>query len=480
MQLGVSASTFFAVTAPSAHAAIIGAYLGTDTVDTMIRKLIGRVLKLKKHHGGGRVVIPLKRHGIRRNRLPSFALKTTDALQAAGFEAFIVGGAVRDLLLGKDPKDFDVATSATPEEVHKLFRRSRIIGRRFRLVHVLYGDETVEVSTFRGSGESVTDEAGRIIRDNTWGSQEDDAKRRDFTVNALFYDPNREEIIDYHGGVADIEKKSMAMIGPPAVRYREDPVRMLRAVRLAAKLGLSIEPHTRKPIRELANLLENVPSSRLFDEMLKLLFSGQSWACLMQLRDEGLHHGFFPLLDKMMAMPHGEAFLKLALQNTDRRIAEDKPVSAGYVFAALLWLEVVDNWQKRQAAGEKSMLALFAAIDEVEAVQEEKLAIPRRYGTAMKEIWTLQPRFDARNGVKPFRLLENPRFRAGYDFLCLRASVGEVEQELADWWTNFQHADNQQREAMLIRPQAGSPDAAKKRRRRGPRRSSGGSQGVES
>ncbi|WP_374358096.1 polynucleotide adenylyltransferase PcnB [Chitinimonas sp.] len=438
----------------------------------MIRKLIGRVLKLKKRHGGGRVVIPLKRHGIRRNRLPAFALKTTDQLQAAGFEAFIVGGAVRDLLLGKEPKDFDVATNATPEEVHKVFRRSRIIGRRFRLVHVLFGDETVEVSTFRGSGETLTDDAGRIIRDNTWGSQEDDAKRRDFTVNALFYDPNREEIIDYHGGVEDVEKKRLTMIGAPVTRYREDPVRMLRAVRLAAKLGLSIDSDTRKPIRELASLLENVPAARLFDEMLKLLFSGQSWACLMQLRDEGLHHGFFPLLDTMLAAPQGELFLKTALENTDRRIRDDKPVSAGYVFASLLWLEVLNNWDKRKAAGEKPMLALFAAIDEVEAVQEEKLAIPRRYGTAMKEIWTLQPRFEQRSGNKPFRLLEHPRFRAGYDFLCLRASSGEVPQELADWWTKFQDVDSQKREAMLIRPEAGEGQK-KRRRRRGPGRAAG-------
>ncbi|MGQ5523877.1 polynucleotide adenylyltransferase PcnB [Chitinimonas sp. PSY-7] len=439
----------------------------------MIRKLIGRVFRLTKRHGGGRVVIPLKRHGINRDQLPSFALKTTDQLQAAGYEAYIVGGAVRDLLLGKDPKDFDVATNATPEEVHKVFRRSRIIGRRFKLVHVLYGDEVVEVSTFRGSGDAMTDDAGRIIRDNTWGSQEDDAKRRDFTVNALFYDPNREEIIDFHGGVVDIEKKRIAMIGTPAVRYREDPVRMLRAVRLAAKLGLSIDPLTRKPIRELAGLLENVPSSRLFDEMLKLLFSGQSWACLMQLRDEGLHHGFFPLLDKMMAMPNGEAFLRAALENTDRRIREDKPVSAGYVFASLLWLEVLDNWEKRKSAGEKPMLALFAAIDEVEAVQEEKLAIPRRYGSTTKEIWALQPRFEHRSGIKPFRLLEHPRFRAGYDFLCLRAGSGEVPQELADWWTEFQAADSQKREAMLIRPQSGDPAAKKRRRRRSPRSGAG-------
>ncbi|MBV8465325.1 MAG: polynucleotide adenylyltransferase PcnB [Burkholderiales bacterium] len=438
----------------------------------MIRKLIGRVLKLKKHHGGGGIVIPVKRHGIRRDRLPSFALKTTDRLQEAGFKAFIVGGAVRDLLLDKDPKDFDVATDATPEEVHKVFRRSRIIGRRFRLVHVLYGDETVEVSTFRGSGEALTDESGRIIRDNTWGSQEDDAKRRDFTVNALFYDPAREEIIDYHGGVADVQKRRLAMIGAPAQRYREDPVRMLRAVRLAAKLGLEIDGATRKPIHELAPLLQNVPAARLFDEMLKMLFSGQSWACLMQLRSEGLHHGFFPLLDKMMKAPSGETFLRLALENTDRRIREDKPVSAGYVFAALLWLEVLDNWARRKDKGEKAMPALFDAIDEVEAVQEQKLAIPRRYGTAMKEIWMLQPRFEQRSGIKPFRLLEHPRFRAGYDFLCLRAAAGEVDKEIADWWTTFQDADSQKRESMLVRTQPG--EGTKKRRRRGGGRRSGG------
>jgi poly(A) polymerase len=436
----------------------------------MIRQLIGRVLGLKRRHGGGRVVIPLKRHGVRREQLPAFALKTTARLQEAGFEAFIVGGAVRDLLLGKTPKDFDVATNATPEEVHRLFRRSRIIGRRFRLVHVLFGDEVVEVSTFRGAGDALTDESGRIIRDNTWGSQEDDARRRDFTVNALFYDPSREEIIDYHGGVADIEKKRLVMIGPPAQRYREDPVRMLRAVRLAAKLGLSIEAHTRAPIRELAPLLQNVPAARRFDELLKLLFSGQSWAALMRLRDEGLHPSFFPLLEPMLETPEGEAFLKRALENTDARIRDDKPVSAGFVFAALLWREVLNNWARRKAAGEKPMPALFAAIDEVETAQAQQLAIPRRYGAVMKEIWMLQPRFEQRSGSKPFRLLAHPRFRAGYDFLVLRASVGEAPQELADWWTRFQDADSAEREAMLVRPQGGDGSTGKRRRRRGGRR----------
>ncbi|MBV1774213.1 polynucleotide adenylyltransferase PcnB [Burkholderiaceae bacterium DAT-1] len=443
----------------------------------MIRKLIGRVLGLKKRHGGGRVVIPLKRHGVTRDKLPSFALKTTARLQEAGFEAFVVGGAVRDLLLGKIPKDFDVATNATPEEVHRIFRRSRIIGRRFRLVHVLYGDEVVEVSTFRGASDALTDDAGRIIRDNTWGSQEDDAKRRDFTVNGLFYDPSREEIIDYHGGVADIERKRLVMIGAPMLRYREDPVRMLRAVRLSAKLGLSIDGPTRKPIREMAGLLSNVPVSRLFDEMLKMLFSGQSWQCLTALREEGLHQGFFPLLDKMLAAPNGVTFLRTALENTDKRIQEDKPVSAGYVFAALLWLEVLDNWRQRKEAGERPLPALFDAIDEVETVQEQKLAIPRRYGTAMKEIWMMQPRFEQRSGARPFRLLEQPRFRAAYDFMCLRASCGEIDQEIATWWTEFQDADNAGREAMLVRPEAGKGEGNKRRRR--PRRKPSGNSSGE-
>lgn len=438
----------------------------------MIRKLIGKLIQLPKRHGGGQVVIPLKHHGIHRESISRPALKVCDTLQAQGFQAYVVGGAVRDLLLNQHPKDFDVATNATPEEVHRLFRRARIIGRRFRIVHVPFGDEIIEVTTFRGGGETQTDDAGRIVRDNSFGSLEDDAKRRDFTVNALFYDPNRQEILDFHHGVRDLERKKMAMIGVPAQRYREDPVRMLRAVRLSAKLGLEIESKTRAPIRELAGLLQNVPAARLFDEMQKLLFSGHSWNCLMQLREAGLHHNFFPLLDTILANPQGERFLKRALESTDQRIREDKPVSAGYLFAALLWNEVLQNWQQREATGEKRWPALFAAIDEVLAVQEQKLAIPRRYSTVTREIWTLQPRFEQRNGARPFRLLEQPRFRAAYDFLCMRAECGEVGQDLADWWTTFQKVDTSDRESMLVKEDAPS-SSNRKRRRRKPARKSG-------
>ncbi|MBB5018125.1 poly(A) polymerase [Chitinivorax tropicus] len=433
----------------------------------MIQKLIQRVFGRRKAGKGHRAaIIPHPQHGIGRDQIAHSALKVIDKLQEAGYEAFVVGGAVRDLLLGKIPKDFDIATNATPEQVHGLFRRSRIIGRRFKIVHVTFGrDEVIEVTTFRGDSDDgqVIDATGRILHDNVWGSQEQDARRRDFTANALYYNPATQEIIDYHRGVEDIAAKRLVMIGDPSLRYREDPVRMLRAVRLSAKLGLTIDAATSQPIATLAALLKNVPAARLFDEMLKLLFSGHSRQCLQQLRQQGLHHGFFPLLDVIMEQPLGERFVQLALDNTDQRIQADKPVSVGFLFASLLWHEVLASWKDRQATGELPIPALFSAMDEVLAVQEEKLAIPRRYSVTMKEIWALQPRFEQRAGKRPFRLLENPRFRAGYDFLCLRAESGEVEMELAEWWTRFQDVDGAERERMLIKDEA---QPAKKRRRR--------------
>ncbi|MEW9900231.1 polynucleotide adenylyltransferase PcnB [Chitinivorax sp. PXF-14] len=432
----------------------------------MIQKLIRRVFgKRKSGKPTGPVVVPVQQHGIQRSEIASSALKVTDKLQEAGYEAYVVGGAVRDLLLGKHPKDFDVATSATPEQVHALFRRSRIIGKRFRIVHVTFGrDEVIEVTTFRGDSDGqVTDDAGRILHDNVWGNQEQDARRRDFTVNALYYNPATQEVIDYHRGMDDIAAKRLAIIGDPVQRFREDPVRLLRAARLAAKLELTISEETRKPIAGMGELLQNVPAARLFDEMLKLLFSGHAWQCLHQLREEGLHHGFFPLLDVILEQPMGERFVQLALDNTDQRIREDKPVSVGFLFAALLWHEVLAAWKDRQAKGELPTPALFDAMDQVLEVQEEKLAIPRRYSVTMKEVWALQPRFEQRAGKRPFRLLEHPRFRAGYDFLALRAESGEADTELAQWWERFQVAEGSEREHMLVK-EDGAP--AKKRRRR--------------
>jgi poly(A) polymerase len=440
----------------------------------MIRRFLGKVFSGKLFQSAQPKVIPFKTHRIAREHVSRCAMKTCETLQQRGHAAYVVGGAVRDLLLGGIPKDYDVATAATPEEVRAIFRRSRIIGRRFRLVHVMCGAETIEVSTFRGNagdaaaedGDHTTDEHGRILRDNVFGSMEDDARRRDFTVNAMFYDPVREEVIDYHDGVADIKARKLRMIGDPAQRYREDPVRMLRAVRLAAARGLEIETRTRKPIRELAGLLLNVPKARVFDEMMKLLMSGHVAEGVRRLRKEGLHHGVLPLLDVILEQPLGERFVMLALENTDQRINEDKTVSPGFLFASLLWHEVLAAWKAAEARGMHTMPALFQAMDQVLQVQAENLAIPRRYGADMKDIWALQARFLNRSGRRPWLLLEHPRFRAGFDFLLLRCASREIEPELGDWWEKFQHADEATRAGMLLK--GGSPAAGKKRRR--PRR----------
>ena len=432
----------------------------------MIRKLISRVFGGKKatpgHHEPA--VIPVSTHGITRDRISVGSRRTCETLQQHGHKAFVVGGAVRDLLIGAVPKDFDVATDATPEEVRRAFRRSRIIGRRFQIVHVMMGQETIEVTTFRGtlSADTKTDEHGRVLHDNVFGSQAEDAARRDFAANALYYDPTTEAVIDYHHGVADLKQKTLRMIGEPRARYREDPVRMLRAVRLAAKLGLIIDPAASKPIREMAGLLENIPAARLFDEMLKLLTSGHAVKCITQLRDEGLHHGLLPLLDVILEQPMGEKFVMLSLANTDDRIRQGKGISPGFLFATLLWHEVLAHWEKLKAKGEAKIPALYQAMDTVLDVQGEKLAITRRIAGDIKDIWALQPRFESRAGKRPYALLEQPRFRAGYDFLLLRAESGEIDLEVAEWWTNFQNANGEERSEMLMPEQA----ADKKRRRR--------------
>jgi poly(A) polymerase len=435
----------------------------------MIRKLLRLLVGGRPSRQGPARVVPRSQHGVARQGISACAKRVTSTLQAEGYDAYVVGGAVRDLLLGREPKDFDVATSATPERVRALFRRSRIIGRRFRLVHVLCGRDVVEVSTFRGkhvdsdSETGTTDEHGRILRDNVFGTREEDAVRRDFTVNAMFYDPSTEEIVDYCDGLTDLKNRRLRMIGDPTARYREDPVRMLRAVRLAAKLGLEIEPGTRAPIRELAGLLENVPVSRLFEEMLKLLVSGQSVQCVRQLRADGLHHGLLPMLDVILDQPLGEGFAMLALERTDERVREEKPISPGFLFAALLWHEVLAAWRAGEANGKSTMLALFEAMDQVLAEQSENLAIPRRFSSDMKEIWILQARLTNRSGRRPFALLSNPRFRAAYDFLLLRCESGELDMELAEWWERFQRVGEEERAGMLV---PGSGGRRRKRRRK--------------
>lgn len=438
----------------------------------MITRLLDRILGRGPRPAKTRVAKVLRGSelGIQRELISPNAIKVCETLQRAGFKAYIVGGAVRDLLLGVTPKDFDVATNATPEDVKAEFRRALIIGRRFRLVHVMFGREVIETSTFRAlNPEAKTDEHGRVLADNLFGSQAEDAARRDFTVNALYYDPSSDEVHDYHGGVSDLKKRILRMIGDPATRYREDPVRMLRSVRFAAKLQFTIEEQTRLPIRELAELIHNVPAARLFDEMLKLLQSGHAMACLQALRTAGLHHGLLPLLDVILEQPQGARFVENALARTDERVRDGKSLSPGFLFATLLWQQVRTRWEAGIARGEYPIPALMAAIDTALDEQSEQLAIQKRFIADMREIWSLQPRFERRTGSQPYRLLEHLRYRAGFDFLMLRADAGEIDAELVAWWERFADANPNQRDTMiadLARGGSGSAHASKPRRRR--------------
>ncbi|MBI3285106.1 MAG: polynucleotide adenylyltransferase PcnB [Burkholderiales bacterium] len=443
----------------------------------MIKKFIRKILGVKNQAEGGAnrkpKVLGPKEHGIDPQLLSANAIRVTQTLQEHGFKAFVVGGAVRDLLTGVKPKDFDIATNATPEQVKRLFRRAFIIGKRFQIVHVMFGQDLLEVTTFRGASSegAPKDEHGRVLRDNTFGEQHEDAARRDFTVNAMYYDPANQTVLDYHGGIADIRKKVLRIIGVPEARYREDPVRMLRVVRFAAKLEFSIDPATRAPITVMAPLINNVPAARVFDEMLKLLTSGHAMACLQQLRKEGLHHGLLPLLDVVLEQPMGEKFVTLALTNTDQRVHQGKRISPGFLFAALLWHQVLEKWEAYKVAGEFPIPALHLAADDVLHAQTDALAIQRKIGSDMRDIWAMQPRFDKRAGKTPYKMLEHERMRAGYDFLLLRCASGEIDAEIGAWWTAFMEGDSEQREALInSKPKAGSGEAAKKRRRRAPRK----------
>jgi poly(A) polymerase len=456
----------------------------------MITKFIKRILRrdpMAKHtqanNTGAPKRIPKKTHRIDPHLLSKNAVKVTDTLQQAGYEAFIVGGAVRDLVLGIGPKDFDVATNATPDQVQKLFRKARLIGRRFQIVHVTFfgkgHPEIIEVSTFRALLDNAGDhlaESGRILRDNVWGSQGEDATRRDFSINAMYYDPSSETVLDYHGGMVDIQKKTLRMIGDPVKRYREDPIRMLRAIRFAAKTGFSLEAATRSPITKLSTLLQDVPSARLFDEILKLLMSGYSWAAIQGLRDAGLHHGLLPLLDHILDSSEdskeANQFVKLALANTDQRIQSGKSVSAGFLFATLLWPDLLKNWNVNLAKGMANIPALQDAMDDTIATQSSAITIHRRFESDMCEIWSMQPRFEKRVGRYPYRLIESPRFRAGYDFLLLRCATGEKDTALGQWWTDFIAADPNGQEALMASAKnevGNSASPPKKRRRRKPK-----------
>jgi poly(A) polymerase len=482
----------------------------------MIKKLINKLLgKSGDAPGNGGTKIPLGRrtevpvseHGIDPSLVDERAVRVVRTLKEGGFEAYIVGGAVRDLLVGRQPKDFDVATNATPEQVKGLFRRAFIIGRRFRIVHVVFGrgrdHEVIEVSTFRATmdasaaeavegnektskaelanKEHAVDASGRVLRDNVWGPQIEDAARRDFTVNAMYYDPETQVVVDYHGGIADAKRRVLRMIGDPETRYREDPVRIIRVVRFAAKLGFEIEEKTRAPITRMARLLDNVPQSRMFDEMIKLLQTGHALASLEELRKHGLHRGVFPIIDVVLDEAHRhdgrEKFVQLAMADTDRRVEEGRSVAPSFLLACMLWHDVLDRWNKHKAAGEHPFPALQQAVDAVFDARIGDISGRGKLAADMREIWMMQPRFERRTGNTPFTMVEQPRFRAGFDFLRLRADAAEIEAELADWWEDFMLGTPEERDGLIAAAKEAGPrrvpgaegesaPAKKKRRRR--------------
>ena len=454
----------------------------------MIKQFIDKILAKTGSARGGRSRFGKRQevdasvHRIDPALVDERARNVVTTLQQAGFEAYIVGGAVRDLLLGLKPKDFDVATNATPEEVKGLFRRAFIIGRRFRIVHVVYGrgreHEVIEVSTFRaymeaGAAEQVAgnertskselsamkhavDASGRVLRDNVWGPQDEDAARRDFTVNAMYYDPARQIVVDYHNGIRDAQKLVLRMIGDPATRYREDPVRIVRAIRFSAKLaalGFKMDAKTAAPLVESARLLADVPQSRMFDEMLKLLQTGHALASIAQLRTLGLARGIYPLLDVVVERAD-LPFVKAALADTDRRVGEGKPVAASFLLACVLWSDVREGWQARlkERPGQRAqppVPALQDAIDDVFNTRIGDVSGRGKLAADMREIWMMQPRFDKRVGSTPYGLVEQARFRAGFDFMRLRADIGEVDEAIAEWWQEFSTADDIRREDLI-------------------------------
>lgn len=423
-------------------------------------------------------VVTAREHAVNARHISSGCRKVVEQLDSAGYTAYAVGGCVRDLLLGLHPKDFDVATNATPEEVCVLFRRSRIIGRRFQIVHVRMGREVIEVTTFRGhhNGHDTEDshqsEAGLLLRDNRFGTISEDAHRRDFTVNALYYHPQNETIFDFTTGLKDIETRQLRIIGHPEVRYREDPVRMLRAARLAAKLDFAIEPSTEAPIEELAALLGNIPPGRLFDEALKLFLDGHAVASYRELRRLGLFKTLFPdtnrLLEEGQEGDWNHRFIEQALHNTDERLRNNLRVTPAFLLAALLWPPLVKRLDQLTAnQGRSDSLVRQKAANDVINRALQQIAIPRRFSTPMREIWDMQERLPRRHGTRADRLMEHPRFRAAYDFLLLRESAGEELDGLGQWWTRYQDADSQQRRALMAELEgSGKPP----RRNRRPRR----------
>lgn len=410
-------------------------------------------------------VITRNNHSVSRKHISANALKVLYRLNSGGYEAYLVGGGVRDLLLGLKPKDFDIATNATPEQIKELFRNCRLIGRRFRLAHIVFGRDIIEVATFRGHHDntpatkeenqktSKQSEHGMLLRDNIYGSIDEDAERRDFTINALYYSAIDFNVYDFTNGVADVNAGIIRLIGDPETRYREDPVRMLRAIRFATKLNMKMCPETEAPIRSLSSLMANIPPARMFEEFLKLFLSGKASENFTQLRNYNLFAYFFPALDQALNCNDSSqqsiqycdqllAFVTLAMNNTDKRIENNQRVTPAFLFAAMLWYPLQKSIE--QISIQKSLTPqdmFFAALSEIMSEQQRSIAIPKRFQAVMKDIWILQDKLSRRDGKRAFRCFEHPKFRAGYDFLLLRAEIESDNKklnELAKWWTDFQ------------------------------------------
>ncbi|WP_231566793.1 polynucleotide adenylyltransferase PcnB [Erwinia sp. 9145] len=443
-------------------------------------------------------VVPRDHHTISRKDISENALKVLYRLNKAGYEAYLVGGGVRDLLLGKTPKDFDVTTNATPEQMRKLFRNCRLVGRRFRLAHVMFGPEIIEVATFRGHHEVEQDEAdrngsqrgqnGMLLRDNIFGSIEDDAQRRDLTINSLYYSVADFTVRDYVGGLSDLQQGIIRLIGDPETRYREDPVRMLRVIRFAARLDMTIAPETAEPVPRLATLLHDIPPARLFEETLKLLQTGYGYATWLQLREYQLFQPLFPLITRYFTEQgdsNMERMIVQVLKNTDSRIHNQMRVNPAFLFAAMFWYPQLETAQKiAQESGLSYYDAFAMAMNDVLDEACRSLAIPKRLTTLIRDIWQLQLRLSRRNGKRAWKLMEHPKFRAAYDLLALRAEVENNTEllRLAAWWNDFQVAAPPQQKNMLTTLDSDPEPRRRTRRPRkrvpGPRRNSSDNNNV--
>ncbi len=439
------------------------------TIIKLIKKLL-RKTRTNQPPVESSYIIPRSHHNISKTDINTNALKVLNRLNSAGFQAYLVGGSVRDLLLGKVPKDFDVATNATPNQIRKLFRNARIIGRRFKLVHIIYHRDIIEVATFRGSDmqeidNQQTNEKGMLVRDNVYGTLDEDAWRRDFTINSLYYNIDDSSIVDFTGGVADVHQRKLRLIGDPMTRYQEDPVRMLRAIRFSAKLHFEMAEETAAPLTQLSPMLKHVSSSRLFDEMTKLYQCGEAESVQGLLVNYGLFAQLFEQTTRLFTSDYPvNALLGVALENTDTRIRDNKPVTPAFLFAVLLWFPLKDRAVCLQEEESLPPLpALERAMSQVISTQNRVITIPKRFTQIMREIWLLQFRFPKRYGGRAYNLLQHPRFRAAYDFLALRALAGDESLELAQWWTTFQEVSESEQADMIA---SLSPVQTKQRKRR--------------